>query len=180
MTSLPPIDQRTKLKAAKPPVKFALGGKSATPGPVFVSHVAEDYERALKIVDQLERRGIRCWIAPRDVRAGRSFDDQIEAAIEACWAMLLILSSRNKQSNYIRREVTVADDIGKIIIRFRIENVQPQKGLRMRLIGVHWVDAFNRRQDAISAVVQALESPTTDAHSLRPLRGRAARGKRSR
>jgi len=38
---------------------------------LFVSHVAEDRSAALEIVDELERRGIPCWIAPRDVRAGR-------------------------------------------------------------------------------------------------------------
>jgi len=181
MTSLPPIEHRKRVKTAKSAAKLALLPRSATPGPVFVSHVAEDYEKALKIVVQLERRGIRCWIAPRDVHAGRSFDDQIAAAIEACWAMLLIFSSRNNQSDYIRREVTVADDTGKIIIPFRIENVQPQKGLRMRLGGLHWVDAFDGRQDAIGAVVQALESLTRNhVRTLRVSQGRAATGKRPR
>lgn len=48
---------------------------------LFVSHVAEDRPAALEIVAELERRGVRCWIAPRDVRVGRPFDDEIVEAI---------------------------------------------------------------------------------------------------
>ena len=44
---------------------------------LFVSHVAENRVSAMEIVDELERRGTRCWIAPRDVRPGEPFDDEI-------------------------------------------------------------------------------------------------------
>jgi hypothetical protein len=35
---------------------------------LFVSHVAENRSSAMEIVGELERRGTRCWIAPRDIR----------------------------------------------------------------------------------------------------------------
>jgi hypothetical protein len=35
---------------------------------LFVSHVSEDRPAVIEIVEELERRGIRCWIALRDVR----------------------------------------------------------------------------------------------------------------
>ena len=35
---------------------------------LFVSHVTEDRAAASQVVDELERRGVRCWIAPRNVR----------------------------------------------------------------------------------------------------------------
>jgi hypothetical protein len=44
---------------------------------LFVSHVSEDRSAALEIVGELERRGFRCWIAPRNVRPGKPFDDEI-------------------------------------------------------------------------------------------------------
>lgn len=49
---------------------------------LFVSHVSEDRPAALEIVGELEKRGIRCWIAPRNVRPGHPFDDEIVDAIE--------------------------------------------------------------------------------------------------
>jgi thioredoxin len=128
---------------------------------VFVSHVTEDRAAAMQIVATLERRGIRCWIAPRNVRPGRPFDDEIVEAIEACEAMLLIFSDRCNESDYIRREVTVAGETQKLIIPFRIENAQPRKGLRVRLVDLHWIDAFEDRDGAIEALIFAVETGDT-------------------
>jgi hypothetical protein len=123
---------------------------------LFVSHVSEDRPAALEIVDELERRGVPCWIAPRDVRPGRPFDDEIAEAIEASRAMLLIFSERCNEHEYIRREITVAGESHKVIIPFRIENAQPRRGLRIRLSDLHWIDGFVSRERAIGQVVRTI------------------------
>src|SRR5512144_348897 len=100
---------------------------------LFVSHVSEDRPAAMDIVGELERRGVPCWIAPRDVPPGKPFDDEIVEALDNCRAMLLIFSDRCNESEYIRREVTVAGEAGKVVIPFRIEDVRPRRALRVRL-----------------------------------------------
>jgi hypothetical protein len=120
---------------------------------LFVSHVSEDRDAATQVVEELERRGLRCWIAPRDVRPGRPFDDEIANAIETCRAMLLIFSERCNDSEYIRREVTVAGESHKVVIPFRIENVEPKRGLRVRLSDLHWLDGFASREKAIDELI---------------------------
>ncbi len=121
---------------------------------LFVSHVSEDRAAAMEIVEELERRGVRCWIAPRDVRPGRPFDDEIADAIDGCRAMLLIFSEHCNASEYIRREVTVAGESQKVVIPFRIENAQPKHGLRVRLSDLHWLDGFASRELAIDELVK--------------------------
>jgi hypothetical protein len=121
---------------------------------LFVSHVSEDRSEATDIVAELERRGVRCWMAPRDVHPGKPFDDEIAEAIDASRAMLLIFSEHCNESEYIRREVTVAGEAGKVIIPFRIENVQPRKGLRVRLSDLHWIDGFVSRERAVDELVR--------------------------
>jgi hypothetical protein len=120
---------------------------------LFVSHVSEDRPAALEIVGELEKRGIRCWIAPRNVRPGHPFDDEIVDAIEGSRAMVLIFSGQCNDSEYIRREVTVAGESQKTIIPFRIEDTQPKKGLRIRLSDLHWIDGFVSRERAIDELV---------------------------
>jgi TIR domain-containing protein len=120
---------------------------------LFVSHVSEDRAAAMALVEELEKRGVRCWIAPRNIRPGRPFDDEIAAAIEACRAMLLVFSERCNESEYIRREVTVAGESQKIVIPFRIENAQPKRGLRVRLSDLNWIDGFVSRENAIDELV---------------------------
>ena len=121
---------------------------------LFVSHVSEDLSAAMQIVEELERRGVRCWIAPRDVRPGEPFDDEIANAIEDSRAMLLIFSERCNASEYIRREVTVAGESHKVVIPFRIENAEPKRGLRVRLSDLHWLDGFASREQAIDELVR--------------------------
>jgi Tfp pilus assembly protein PilF len=124
----------------------------------FVSHVAENRDSALEIVGELERRGTRCWIAPRDIRPGRPFDDEIADAIENSRAMLLIFSDLCNDSEYIRREVTFAGESHKTVIPFRIENVLPRRGLRVRLSDLHWIDGFVSRERAIEEVLKTFSS----------------------
>ena len=128
---------------------------------LFVSHVSENRAEAMEIVAALERRNIRCWIAPRDVQPGRPFDDEISAAIDGCRAMLLVFSDHCNDSEYIRREVTVAGESQKLVIPFRIENAHPKHGLRVRLADLHWIDGFVAREQAVDAVAQALGLSTT-------------------
>jgi len=123
---------------------------------LFVSHVTEDRAAASQVVEELERRGVRCWIAPRNVQPGKPFDDDIADAIESCRAMLLIFSSQCNESDYIRREITVAGNANKLIIPFRIEDVEPKRGLSVRLANLHWIDAFVARERAIDEVVRSV------------------------
>jgi TPR repeat protein len=129
---------------------------------LFVSHVTEDRAAATELVTELERRGIGCWVAPRDVRAGKPYDDEIAEAIDDCAAMLLVFSERCNESEYIRREITVAGEARKLIIPFRIENAQPKRGLRIRLADLHWIDGFIAREQAIDALIRSVIPKPTD------------------
>jgi hypothetical protein len=42
------------------------------------------------------------------------------------------------------------------IIPFRIENSQLQKGLRMRLADLHWIDGYINREEAFDTLIRAL------------------------
>jgi hypothetical protein len=62
-------------EAARTPEMAEGGGDekaSASTPPVFVSYASHDTAFANAIVEALERNGVRCWIAPRDVNAGRT------------------------------------------------------------------------------------------------------------
>jgi len=146
---------------------------------LFVSHVTEDRAAASQVVEELERRGVRCWIAPRNVQPGKPFDDDIADAIESCRAMLLIFSSRCNESEYIRREITVAGNMNKIIIPFRIEDAEPKRRLSVRLANLHWIDAFVARERAIDEVVRSVHAPSasTPSQASRPIESDEAKAR---
>jgi hypothetical protein len=156
LISLPPAARQEKVTKGSreeffPHVREAAGVR------VFISYAREDIQVASKLVNQLERRGIRCWIDARDYRPGGVFDREVTQAIENCSAMVLVLSSKSNENDYIRREVAMADNSGKLILPLRIENVRPQRGLRKHLQHLRWIDAFKSEPDAVGAAVQVLK-----------------------
>jgi len=109
---------------------------------VFLSHSAQNREVADAVCAALEKAAIRCWVAPRDVRPGRSFPGEITRAIQKSKVMLLIFSSHSNNSEQVLREVQLATDSRLPIIRFRIEDVALTDDLRYFLSTPHWLDAL--------------------------------------
>ncbi|HZE12871.1 MAG TPA: toll/interleukin-1 receptor domain-containing protein, partial [Chthoniobacterales bacterium] len=93
------------------------------PRDVFISHSAQDKKVSETICSALEQSGIRCWIAPRDVRAGKSFPGEITRAIQQSKVMLLIFSRHSNSSEQVLREVQLAVDSHLPIVRLRIEDI---------------------------------------------------------
>jgi len=125
---------------------------------VFVSHESGDVNIAFQVVEKLEYFGVRAWFAPRDVIPGKLFDEQIFEAITISRAVLLIFSKRVNKSSWVHREITVAGDIGKPIIPFRIEDADPKGGLALRLAGLHRIDGFDAGDNAVHEVLRTLRA----------------------
>ena len=75
---------------------------------VFISHSAVDKLLADAVCHGLEKRQIRCWIAPRDIPAGATWAGSIADAIAKSRIMLLIFSSHANTSEHVMREVGLA------------------------------------------------------------------------
>jgi hypothetical protein len=75
------------------------------PQTVFISYSNEDKAIADAVCAALEAENIRCWIAPRDVQAGRPYSGQITQAIREARILLLILTGAANRSKHVLREV---------------------------------------------------------------------------
>ena len=76
----------------------------------------------------LEGRGLRCWIAPRDIIPGIGWAKSIVRAIGQSRIMVLVFSENANTSPQIEREVERAVNKGIPIIPLRIENVAAKRG----------------------------------------------------
>src|SRR5205085_10112737 len=110
---------------------------------VFISHSAQDKAVADAICEALENAAISCWVAPRDVRPGRSFPGEITRAIQQSKVMVLIFSRHSNNSEQVLREVQLAVDSHLPIVRLRIEDVTLSDDLRYYLSTPHWLDALS-------------------------------------
>ncbi|MBP1929463.1 tetratricopeptide (TPR) repeat protein [Methanolinea mesophila] len=134
---------------------------------VFISYSSNDKAVADATCASLESRGIRCWIAPRDVLPGSNYPRSIVEAIDGSRVMVLVYSSHSNSSPHVVRELTHAVSRGVIIIPFRIENIPPSKDMEY-LIGIpHWLDAMTpplerhlvHLADTIRVLLPSAESP---------------------
>jgi hypothetical protein len=72
---------------------------------VFISYASQDAAVATSIVENLERQGVKCWVAPRDVKPGAQYADAIIRAINDAKAIVVVLSSSAMVSSHVAREV---------------------------------------------------------------------------
>ncbi len=107
----------------------------------FVSYASQDAGVANSIVENLERHGLKCWIAPRDVKPGAQYADAIVRAINEAKAVVLVMSGSAVDSAHVAREVERAASKRKPIIPFRIDGAALNPELEYFLSNAQWIDA---------------------------------------
>ena len=110
---------------------------------VFLSYSSKDKPVADAICASLEAKGVRVWVAPRDILPGMIWGESIIDAIGASRLMVVVFSANSNESNQVLREVERAVNKGIGIIPFRIEDVAPSKSMEYFLSSPHWLDAIN-------------------------------------
>jgi formylglycine-generating enzyme required for sulfatase activity len=123
---------------------------------LFISHSSADAETAHALVTDFENRGITCWMAPRDIPMGSSYQGEIVKAIERCRAMLLLFSSAANESEHVLREVELAAQNRKPIYPLRIDATEPAGGLRYMLANKQWVERKALGNRLVETVEQLL------------------------
>jgi len=110
---------------------------------VFVSYSTKDKAVADAVVASLEKNGIRCWYAPRDIKPSDDWGKAISSAIENSHVFLLIFSDHSNRSQHVLDELNVAISQELTILPFRIENLEPDGAMRLHLSSRHWMDAYD-------------------------------------
>jgi len=108
---------------------------------IFVSYSSKDKPVADAICASLEARGLRVWIAPRDILPGMSWGEAIVDGISGSRIMVVVFSANSNESSQVLREVERAVNKGIGIIPFRIEDVAPTKSMEYFLSSPHWLVA---------------------------------------
>ena len=145
---------------------------TANAGHVFVSHSSDNRELATELAAFLESRGVRVWIAPRDVRPGGDYSEELQQAIESCVAFVVLVTDMANKSPYVRAETEMAFSTHKPIFPVRISDIQPASGLALFLKIRHWTDAYGARKadslDRLTHELQALSSPAAPPETAPP------------
>src|SRR5580692_8184711 len=126
--------------------------------PIFISFATKDRNAAHTICEALEHRGLKCWIADRDIGPGENFQIAIVHAIRAAKVMILVFSANSNNSDEIKKEVVLAGQSRLIVIPVRVEDVTPDEAFAYELATRQWVDLFEDWERSIQRLVRQLET----------------------
>lgn len=126
---------------------------------LFISYATVNEDIANKVVSLIEKRGYKCFIAPRNIDTGKEYASEIIRGISNSLAVMLICSTASDKSGYVLREINSAVARNKTIIPLRIESFIPSEAMEFYLGPTQWLDAFPQVLDThIDAVTQIVDS----------------------
>ena len=130
----------------------------------FISHSSQDKKKAYKICESLEERGLKIWIAPRDIRPGRQYGEEITYGVRLSRCLVILLSKSANESVNVAAEAEEARKAGIPIFPVRIEGVQPSSKLSFYVSATQWIDAWSGSLlDHVDALASSLKNYHDDA-----------------
>lgn len=88
---------------------------------IFLSYSSCDRAVAENLLNYLEGRGIKCWIAFRDITSG-NFSGEITRALRNSDIMVVVCSKESCRSEHVKNEVTLAFNQKKHIVPYLLED----------------------------------------------------------
>ena len=120
---------------------------------VFISYSTVDTVQAETVRNILEKNGISCWMAPRDIPGGSNYTKEIPIAIRGCKAFVLILSDHAQSSQWVLRELDSAVNCGKVILPFMLEDCTLNDEFNFLLTGAQRYAAYQKKAEALEKLV---------------------------
>jgi len=148
---------------------------------VFISYASADKPVAVSACTALEKSGIRCWIAPRDVQPGISYAEALIDGINKSRVIVLIFSAHTNASPHVMREIERAVSKGVPIVPLRIEKAAPSKDLEYFISSTHWLDALEgpledhlkKLAETVAFLLASVAGPKTAFEPSNPPESRA-------
>jgi TolB-like protein/Flp pilus assembly protein TadD len=135
---------------------------STTGSDVFVSYASQDAAVANSIVETLEKQGLRCWLAPRDVVPGSLYADEIVRAINESKVVVLVLSEHAIGSPHVGKEIERASSKRRRIIALHTDSAPLTRAFEYFLSESQWIDVPTQGMPAaLNKLAEAVRQGST-------------------
>ena len=108
---------------------------------VFISHSSADSKLAYAMCAYLEEKGIRCWIAPRDIPGGVKYGKSIIMGVKTCKIIVVLFNNSANASEGVETEVERAFHYKLTLIPFKLDETIPSDSLEFSFGSFQWLDA---------------------------------------
>jgi hypothetical protein len=125
--------------------------------PVFISYSRRDDEIMRRIAFHLRDEGYKVWVDNEKLIPGTAaWEESIENAIKSAFAVIVILSPDSKNSEWVRREITYADQFQKRVFPVLVKGSE-EISLPLRLVTRQYVDLRQDEDAGLSALSAAIK-----------------------
>jgi hypothetical protein len=124
--------------------------------PVFISYSRKDSDIMWRITRFLRDQGITVWVDNEKLIPGTPiWEEEIEKAIKAASATIVIMSPDSKNSEWVRREISLADQYRKQIFPILVRGDE-DSSITLRLITRQYVDLRENEVAGLNSLHAAL------------------------
>ena len=121
---------------------------------VFISYASPNFDTAIEIRDHFEDNGLKCWMAPRNITAGRHWTEDIMLGIIASKILVLVYSIDSQKSKYVKSELQNAMKYNKTILTYNTDITIP-KGEMEQLIGSRqWLEPQETKEKTYELLLE--------------------------
>lgn len=128
----------------------------------FISYSTTDSSLANRVHEFLETNGCSCWIAPRDIKPGRPYGEEILSGIRSAAVLVVLISSRSTCSPHVRREVEAATSSNLAIIPLITDSEPIPDAIRYYLGDHQRIDATQEFEASFPVLLAAIEGIAGD------------------
>ncbi len=156
-----PVPEHIAARAAEqqPPAETTQTDRTISPHQrpvvqrrVFISYSRKDDRFAQRLAADLRDAGFVVWIDLDELSGGQVWTDQIENALRACDLFVAVLSPDAMESIWVKKEITMALNLGKQIMPVMTRTVN----IPLALIDIQYVDFRRRYVAALKALLDVL------------------------
>lgn len=123
---------------------------------VFISYSSKEKDVAGVICNYLESNGVKCWIAPRDIKPGETYSKAITQGIKMCSTFLLLVTNHSIRSNHVCSETDLAFNNDSRMIPFFVENVELGEDMTYYLSRKQWIVGYPNYIRALPSLLKVL------------------------
>ncbi len=121
---------------------------------VFISHSNQDSDETSYVADSLKRAGIGVWVDFENIRGGADWLCEIQAGIERCDAVVVVLSAASASSVWVERECLYAWQLNKPVFTALVADIL----IPLHLINIQYCDIRERPADGMAKLVKSIHS----------------------
>jgi WD40 repeat protein len=133
---------------------------------VLISYSRKDERVMRRIVMFLRNRGVKIWMDNERLVPGTPiWEEEIEKAIKGAGAIVVLLSPDSKISEWVRREISYADQYRKRIFPVLVRGDE-DSSITLRLITRQYVDLRQNENAGLNSLSEALQQYLDKLNSL--------------